>query len=168
MSSAGGGLIGLAVGYAVIWVARRLGDTLLEIAAIVLAGFASYFAAELVHTSGVLAAVACGLVIGRGQHEALSARTRVESTAVWNFLEFVLTGLVFILIGLQLRDVAGRLGDYGPAELAWLAFATSAALIASRLREWFASSPRRGQAVGTAGGVSMIGLGVSLAVTNHR
>ena len=42
------------------------------------------------------------------------------------------------------------------------------ALIASRLREWFASSPRRGQAVGTAGGVSMIGLGVSLAVTNHR
>lgn len=42
------------------------------------------------------------------------------------------------------------------------------ALIASRLREWFASSPRRGRAVGTTGGVSMIGLGVGLAVTNHR
>ncbi len=42
------------------------------------------------------------------------------------------------------------------------------ALIASRLREWFARSPRRGRAVGTVGGVSMVGLGVSLAVTNHR
>ena len=42
------------------------------------------------------------------------------------------------------------------------------ALIASQLREWFARSPRRGEAVGTVGGVSMIGLGVGLAVTNHR
>ena len=132
LSSAGGAVIGLLVGYAMTVVARRLDDTLLEIASMVLAGFGSYFAAELVHTSGVLAAVACGLVIGRGQHEALSARTRVESTAVWNFLEFVLTGLVFILIGLQLREVVGRLGDYGGGELVLLAVATSSALIASR------------------------------------
>ena len=34
----------------------------------------------------------------------MSARTRVASTAVWDFIEFVLTSLVFILIGLQLRD----------------------------------------------------------------
>jgi threonine/homoserine/homoserine lactone efflux protein len=41
------------------------------------------------------------------------------------------------------------------------------ALIASQLRIWFNSSPRRGEAMGTVGGVSMIGLGVGLAVTGE-
>lgn len=140
LSAVGGTLVGGVVGAVVIWVARRLDDTLLEIASMALAGFASYFAAELMHGSGVLAAVACGLVIGRSQHEALSARTRVESTAVWNFIEFVLTGLVFILIGLQLRAVLDRLGDFGVGRLALLAFATSFVLIASRFVWVFGSA----------------------------
>ncbi len=140
LSSIGGTLVGYAVGRLVIAAARVLDDTLLEITAIVLAGFVSYLGAELFHLSGVLAAVACGLVIGRGQHEVLSARTRVESTAVWDFLEFMLTSLVFILIGLQLRDVLGRLGTYGTAQLLLLGLAVSATLILSRFAWVFASS----------------------------
>jgi len=131
-SSLGGALAGWAVGRLVILAARALDDTLLEITAIVLAGFVSYIGAELLNLSGVLAAVACGLVIGRGQHEALSARTRVESTAVWGFLEFMLTSLVFILIGLQLRDVLGRLGAYSTVELLLLGLAVPGAVVASR------------------------------------
>jgi threonine/homoserine/homoserine lactone efflux protein len=42
------------------------------------------------------------------------------------------------------------------------------ALIASQLRTWFNASPKRGQAMGTVGGASMIGLGVGLAVTGNR
>lgn len=138
LSSAGGGVIGYAVGRMVIAATRALDDTLLEIAAIVLAGFVGYMAAEYMHLSGVLAAVACGLVIGRHQHAALSARTRVEAAAVWNFIEFLLTSLVFILIGLQLRDVVERL-DEGVATLALVALAVSAALVASRFVWVFAS-----------------------------
>jgi threonine/homoserine/homoserine lactone efflux protein len=41
------------------------------------------------------------------------------------------------------------------------------ALTASRLRTWFGGSPDRGRALGTVGGVSMIGLGVALAVTGR-
>ena len=41
------------------------------------------------------------------------------------------------------------------------------AVTASQLRAWFSASPRRGQAMGTIGGVSMIGLGVGLAVTGR-
>jgi threonine/homoserine/homoserine lactone efflux protein len=41
------------------------------------------------------------------------------------------------------------------------------ALLASRLRSWFDASPRRGRAIGTAGGCSMVGLGVGLALTSH-
>lgn len=41
------------------------------------------------------------------------------------------------------------------------------ALLASRLRSWFDASPARGRAIGTAGGCSMVGLGVGLALTSH-
>ena len=44
---------------------------------------------------------------------------------------------------------------------------SSWALLASRLRSWFDASPARGRAVGTAGGVSMVGLGLGLALTSH-
>ncbi|RYC33025.1 Na+/H+ antiporter [Lichenibacterium minor] len=132
LSALGGTAIGYAVGRLAIMATMALEDTLLEISAGVLAGFAGYFGAEAFGLSGVLAAVACGLVTGVRQHEVLSARTRVAATAVWDFIEFVLTSLVFILIGLQLRDVVGRLGAFGFRDLAVLALATSAALIASR------------------------------------
>lgn len=42
------------------------------------------------------------------------------------------------------------------------------AVIAARLRSWFATSPRRGEAVGVVGGTSMVGLGVGLAVTGRH
>ena len=152
VSSVGGAVVGLLVGRVVIVVSRALDDTLLEIAAMVLAGFAAYLGAEFFDLSGVLAAVACGLVVGRRQHTDLSARTRVEAAAVWNFIEFVLTSLVFILIGLQLRDVVGRLGGQGYAHLAGIALAVSGVLIASRFVWVFGSAqasrllPRRWKA----------------------
>ena len=41
------------------------------------------------------------------------------------------------------------------------------ALLASRLRTWFNASARRGEAMGAVGGISMIGLGVGIAVGGH-
>ncbi len=151
-SSVGGALVGYVVGRVAIAVSRVLDDTLLEIATMVLAGFAAYLGAEFLNLSGVLGAVVCGLVVGRRQHAALSARTRVEAAAVWNFIEFILTSLVFILIGLQLRDVVGRLGGEGYLHLAGIAAAISFVLIASRFVWVFGSAaisrilPRRWRA----------------------
>lgn len=139
LSSLGGAAIGWAVGRAVMALIRALDDTLLEMAAIVLAGFVGYMAAEYFELSGVLAAVACGLVIGRSQHQVLSARTRVDSAAIWSFLEFLLTSLVFILIGLQLRDVVSRLGD-NLLPVLLIAAGVSAVLVLSRFVWVFASS----------------------------
>ena len=140
-SSLGGALAGYAVGRLVILAARALDDTLLEITAIVLAGFVSYLGAELFQLSGVLAAVACGLVIGaRPARGAVGPARGSESTAVWNFLEFMLTSLVFILIGLQLRDVLGRLGNHSVLDLLGLGLAVSATMIVSRFAWVFATS----------------------------
>lgn len=130
---AGGVAVGWAVAWASMWLTRRLHDTLLEIALSFLAAFAAYLLAEHAHLSGVMAVVTAGLVMSRGRHETLSARTRLDAVAVWNFAEFVLTSLVFILIGLQLNGILERVGDRGALELAWLALAVSAALIVSRI-----------------------------------
>jgi monovalent cation/hydrogen antiporter len=131
-SAVGGTVVGYLIGRAAMWIFARLEDTLLDILVTFLAGFAAYIAAEHIHVSGVLAAVACGLVLGRQQHGAFTAQTRLESGAVWSFVEFVLAALVFILIGLQLRDIIGRLEEYDPWHLAALGCAVSAALIVGR------------------------------------
>ncbi|MDQ4061882.1 MAG: sodium:proton antiporter [Pseudomonadota bacterium] len=131
-SAVGGTVLGYILGRIAMWIFTHLDDTLLDILVSFLAGFAAYIAAEQVHASGVLAAVTCGLILGQRQHAAFTARTRLEMKAVWEFVEFVLTALVFVLIGLQLRGILERLEQYDPWQLAGLGAAVSAALIISR------------------------------------
>lgn len=131
-SAIGGCVIGYVVGRLAMWIFAKLDETLHDITVSVLAGFAAYFAAEAVHVSGVLGVVVCGLLLGRNQHLAFTSQTRLASASVWAFLEFALTSLVFMLIGMQLRGIIDRLGHYDPWQLAMLAGAISAALILSR------------------------------------
>ena len=128
----GGIAAGWAMGWAALWAIGRLKDTLLETAVSFIACYTAYLAAEALHLSGVMAVVTTGIMLGRAQHRVFSARTRLEARAVWQFVEFVLTSLIFILIGLQLNDIVSRLGDRSALELAGLAVAISLALIVSR------------------------------------
>lgn len=128
----GGTVVGWAVGRVTMWIFDRIDDTLLDITITLLAGFIAYFLAEQLHASGVLAAVACGLLHGRKQHAEFTAQTRLAVATVWEFIEFLLTALVFMLIGLQLRGIVERLEGYDTASLAMLGLAVSATLIVSR------------------------------------
>jgi NhaP-type Na+/H+ or K+/H+ antiporter len=124
-------VLGYIVGRVAMWVFTLLEDTLLEILVSILAGFAAYFAAEQFHVSGFLAAVTCGLIVGQ-QHAAFTARTRLKMHAVWEIVEYVLTALIFVLIGSQLRGILERLEHYNLWQLAGLGAVVSAALILSR------------------------------------
>jgi CPA1 family monovalent cation:H+ antiporter len=128
----GGIAVGAAVGYAAIWSFPRLRDPLLETATSFIACFAAFLAGEALGVSGVIAVVTTGLLMGQLQHRVLSPQTRMAAVTVWQFTEFVLTSLVFILVGLQLRGILERLADRGAAELALLAAALSLGLIVSR------------------------------------
>jgi len=130
--AAGGILVGAATGFAANWVFKHLRDPLLDTAASFVACFAGFFAAEAVGVSGVIAVVTAGLLMGQLQHRTLTPETRVAAVTVWRFVEFVLTSLVFILVGLQLRAVLERIADRGILELATLAVAISATLILAR------------------------------------
>ena len=130
--AAGGVALGWAAGWAAVWVVPRLDDTLLETSVSFLACLRAILAAEALHLSGVIAVVTTGIVLGQMQYRFVAPETRLAARAVWNFLEFVLNSLVFILIGLQLNAILDRLGDQSLGEIAGIAAVVSAALIVSR------------------------------------
>jgi CPA1 family monovalent cation:H+ antiporter len=112
-------VIGIAVGIAVSmiiqYVLRVTEDSFTEIAVTLLAPYISWVMAEQMHASGVLACVAGGIHLRR-HFSVVSPMTRIQGRAVWDLLVFLLNGVIFILIGLQLsmfRDAvpAERIGS---------------------------------------------------------
>lgn len=94
--------IGLVVGIVVHRVQARIVDSPIEITVSLITPYIAYLAAERAHCSGVMATLACGLYLGRRSSGFYSLHARIESSAVWRTLDFVLNGVVFIMIGLQL------------------------------------------------------------------
>jgi CPA1 family monovalent cation:H+ antiporter len=132
--SAAGVAIGLAVGYLAHRVERWIDDAPTVVASTVLVPFAAYLVAEEVRASGVLAVVACGLLHSRRADESRPPRIRLETGVVWNTLNFILNGLVFVLIGLQLRHVLRDIGGTaGAGALALYALIFALLLIGLRL-----------------------------------
>ena len=133
LGAAGGVLIGLAVGWVIAAIRRRLDDVPVEITISLLSGYAAYLPAEAVHASGVIAAVTTGLVVGWHAPRISTARMRIQGTAVWENLVFLLNALLFVLIGLQLPLILDNLGGTSAATLFGQAVAVSATVIATRL-----------------------------------
>ena len=85
----------------------------------------------------------CGLYFGRKNSVLLSTRARIESDAVWDTLDFLLNGVVFIVMGLQLRSVLAGISGTSLRELIILGLGFSVVLIVLRLvMVWPGSSPR--------------------------
>ncbi len=108
----GGLVVGIAVGAAWIAAMRRMSDGTLIVATATLLCWAAYLAGEALHVSGVIATVAAGIVFGWYQHVVLPAAVRMQGSAFWRTLVFVLEALVFILIGFSLRGVLERAGGF--------------------------------------------------------
>jgi CPA1 family monovalent cation:H+ antiporter len=101
----GGILIGLAVGWLASQVQRRLNDPPVQVTISLLTPFAAYLPADQLGLSGVLAVVTTGLYMGWRSPEIVNSRMRLQAGPVWEMIVFLLNGLVFILIGLQLPEV---------------------------------------------------------------
>jgi monovalent cation/hydrogen antiporter len=114
---AGGLAVGLFSAFVIYRASLNLTDSPVEITLSLATPYLAYLAAEGIHASGVLSVVVCGLYMGRKNSEVLSINARLESTAVWKTLEFGLNGLVFILMGLQLRLILGGIHDLSAGQL---------------------------------------------------
>ncbi len=102
---AGGVVLGLTLSVAAAWILRRLNDPPVEVTLSLLLPYAAYLPAESLGVSGVLSAVAAGLYLGRQRPRITNSDTRLLGAGVWQIVVFVLNGFVFVLIGLQLRDI---------------------------------------------------------------
>ena len=109
--AAGGLAIGIVVGAAAAAIRLRLRDTPVSITVSLLTPFAAYLGAERVGVSGVLATVTAGLFIGR-RLSVLSSEDRIAGSAVWQTINFLLNGILFTLIGMQLPSIIRGLGDH--------------------------------------------------------
>ena len=109
LAAASGIAIGLAVGWLMLQIRRFATDPLVANTIALLTGFAAYLPAYSLHVSGVLAVVSAGLYLSWEDPRLLSARTRLQSIAAWEVITFLLNGLLFILIGLQLRMIVKSL-----------------------------------------------------------
>jgi len=125
-------LIGIVVGRIFISIHRYLRDVFIEVLMTFAVPYIAYILAESLHVSGVLAVVAAGLVRGRYAPEIVSAEMRIIARSVWKLFVFLLTSLVFILIGLQLSGILGRLTGYSAGDL--MLYATLVSVVAIAVR----------------------------------
>ncbi|MDX3327366.1 MULTISPECIES: Na+/H+ antiporter [Streptomyces] len=109
LSYGGGVLIGAVVAWCGVQLRRHLGDPLLENTAIITVPFAAYLVAETVDASGVLAVVACGLIMSQAAPRVGGAAGRRQAEAFWSLATFLITGALFVLVGLEAQTAARQL-----------------------------------------------------------
>ncbi|MDQ2806882.1 MAG: Na+/H+ antiporter [Chloroflexota bacterium] len=134
-----GGLgLGLVGGFIASRLIRQFEDYLVETVLTVVLAYGTYFLAESLHVSGVIAVVVAGLVVGNyGQRVSFSPTSLIAVGLSWEFFGFLANSLIFLFVGLQVQH--GRLFDYaGPLAVAIgavvLARAVSVGVVAGVVR----------------------------------
>jgi CPA1 family monovalent cation:H+ antiporter len=110
---AGGVLVGLVVSGAILLVVGRTDDPLVEITLTTIAAYGSFLIAEHFHASGIISALAAGLLIGSAGTRFLSRSGRDRVHWAWEYFAFLANSFVFILIGMNVANQP--LSDLGSA-----------------------------------------------------
>jgi CPA1 family monovalent cation:H+ antiporter len=129
----GGAIVGLVVGWVASALIGLIDDPPVEVLVSLLAPFAAFVPAEQVGVSGVLAVVVAGLLVGYRGPRIMRSDARLLGTATWKMVIFVVNGLAFLLIGLQLPTVLRDIEGYAAGELIGLAAAVCLTVIVVRL-----------------------------------
>lgn len=129
-----GVFVGLAVAHIMYLIHRFLPTTpSIDTALTLMTPYFMYLGAEHFHFSGVMAVVSGGLFLSYRSHEILTHQSRLQSTSVWATVTFVLNGVVFILIGLELPTIVNGLNGYSIGEAIRYALIISALAILIRI-----------------------------------
>jgi CPA1 family monovalent cation:H+ antiporter len=105
---------GIAIGLIFEWLHVRLaiflrkldlGDYQLDNVLALIAPYAAYLIADSLHVSGVLATVTAGIYASRHSSKLFVPESRLVASSVWDLMTFIFNGAVFLLIGLELREI---------------------------------------------------------------
>lgn len=136
----GGVLVGAALGLAQMQLLARLDDRPVEILVGVVGAYAAFLLADRLHVSGVLACVSAGLVASRLAPRVIRSSTRLDAYAFWETLEFLLNGLVFILLGFQARAIWREISAAPTSRLILAGAVVALTVIVTRLLWVFAAA----------------------------
>jgi CPA1 family monovalent cation:H+ antiporter len=139
LAVAGGIAIGLAAGYLVRQVRRRLDDPPLELTISLLTGYVAFLPAQALGLSAVLAAVTVGIYMGWHTPELTNSQTRLQGQAIWEIVFFILNATLFMLVGLQLPSIVDALSGYSGAQLSGWAALIAVTVVAVRFAWIFAT-----------------------------
>jgi CPA1 family monovalent cation:H+ antiporter len=137
--------IGLAIGWANAAVRRWIEDVPTQTLLTLMAPYLAWILGERLHASAVLACVAGGLMLRQAPGTDVAPSVRLQGRPVWGLVTFAINGVLFLLIGLQLRGLVGDIAPGGLAPLVGQGIVVSIVVVAVRL-VWvpvFAWLPRR-------------------------
>jgi monovalent cation/hydrogen antiporter len=175
-------LTGLLIGQIIFWIHKLfVATTNIATALTLITPYIMYLTAEHFHCSGVLAVVSGGLFLSSRSKEILNHKARLQATGVWATLAFILNGLIFILIGLQLPLIVSGLKYYSFADairygliitgliivirLVWIYAATYLpVLLSKKLRQIGIPNVREIFLMGWAGMRGVVSLASALAI----
>jgi Na+/H+ antiporter len=175
-------LWGIGVGWLMLRLRRWVRDPRIEITLSILTPFLAYWPPQQIGGSGVLATVTAGLYISWNGLRLISAATRLQGIFFWDFLNYLIEGMVFLITGLQARSVIAGIRSHSVSELATSAALVSAVVITARfvwmypatyLPRWLVPAIRRNDpsppwqwpfALASAGVRGIVSLAAALAI----
>jgi Na+/H+ antiporter len=143
---------GIGVGWLMLRLRRWVRDPGIEFLLSLLTPFVAYWPPEQLGGSGVLATVATGLYVSWNGSRLIPAATRVPGVVFWDFLTYLIEGMVFLITGLQARTLIPSIRHYSIAELTMAAAVVCSVVIVTRfvwvfpstyLPRWLVPSIRR-------------------------
>jgi CPA1 family monovalent cation:H+ antiporter len=137
-SYVGGAAAGIAVAFLGAQLRARLADPLLENVAILLIPFSAFLLAEAVQASGVLAVVACGLIMSQLGPKVGTPAVRLLSQGFWRLGTYMLNGALFVLVGIESQSAIRNLTSFDLARALSMVAAVVGVLIAVRIVFQFA------------------------------
>jgi CPA1 family monovalent cation:H+ antiporter len=123
---------GIGVGWAMLRLRRWVRDPKIEILLSILTPYLAYWPPEQLGGSGVLATVTVGLYISWNGSRLISAATRLQGVFFWDFLIYLIEGMVFLITGLQAHAVISDFTNHPLRKLAVSAVVVSVVVIVSR------------------------------------
>jgi CPA1 family monovalent cation:H+ antiporter len=133
VAAVGGLAVGVVVMLAIGFIRNRIDNPYADTALSLLAPFAAFLPANAFGGSGLAAVVVTGLYLGHRAPTLMDAQARLVTRSVWQIIEYLLSGVVFLLIGLQLSHIIHRLGSYPAGLLAIASAGVVATMVVARI-----------------------------------
>jgi monovalent cation/hydrogen antiporter len=125
-------LWGIGVGWLMLRLRRWVGVPQIELTLAVITPYLAYWPPQHLGGSGVLATVTTGLYMSWNGLRLISAATRLQGIFFWDFLIYLIEGMVFLITGLQARSLLAGMHNYSTSEMVLSAVVVSAVVIVAR------------------------------------